>query len=96
MFIISLTYKKALEEVDLHLASHVEYLKAQYLQGNFLASGRKIPRTGGVILSALKSREDLEEVIKLDPFFQHQVADYEVTEFVPSMTCTELEFLKDK
>jgi uncharacterized protein YciI len=94
MFIISLTYKKPLEEVDFHLSAHVEYLETQCRASNLLASGRKIPRTGGIILSDVETRERLDEILKQDPFYKSQVADYEVTEFVPSMTCPELAFLK--
>ena len=60
MFIISLTYKVSLQQIDKELNNHVRYLKAQYAAGNFLASGRKVPRTGGVILSQMKDRIELE------------------------------------
>ena len=96
MFIVSLEYQKPLAEVDSLLPAHIEYLKAQYEEGNFLLSGRKNPRTGGIILSNVKTKEDLDQILKRDPFYQHQVADYDIIEFEPSMTCKELEFLKIK
>ena len=96
MFIISVEYKKPLAEVDSHLPAHIEYLKAQYKAGNFLLSGRKKPRTGGIILSNIGSKEDLDQIIKQDPFYHHQVADYHIIEFEPSMTSAGLEFLKNK
>lgn len=96
MFIISLTYIKPIEEVDALLEEHVEYLKEQYELGHFLASGRKVPRTGGIILTHAVSREDIETIITLDPFYRNQVAEYEVTEFCPTMTVDELEFLRDE
>ena len=95
MFIISLTYKAPTSVVDEHLAAHVEFLKEQYAKGNLLASGRKIPRTGGVILSNISGKEDLEKVIAQDPFNQNGVADYDIIEFVPTMTCQQLNFLKE-
>lgn len=95
MFIVSLTYVKPLEEVDRYLAEHVEYLKEQYRLGNFLASGRKVPRTGGVILAKASSLEEIETIIALDPFYRHGVANYEVTEFTPTMTSPELAFLQE-
>lgn len=95
MFIISLTYIKSLEEVDALLEEHIAYLKEQYALGNFLASGRKVPRTGGVILARAVSREEVETIITLDPFYRHQVASYEITEFSPTMTVDELAFLKE-
>lgn len=75
MFIISLTYIKPLEEVDTLLEEHVTYLKEQYALGNFLASGRKVPRTGGVILARGASREEIETIITLDPFHSYGVAE---------------------
>lgn len=93
MFIINLTYKIALEKVDQFLNDHIEFLNEQYELGNFLASGRKIPRTGGVILSNIPSKIELEAIIAKDPFKINGVADYEFTEFIPSKTCKELQFL---
>lgn len=95
MFIISLTYIKPLEEVESLLEDHVEYLKEQYSLGNFLASGRKVPRTGGIILARGASREEIETIIALDPFYRHHVAEYEITEFSPTMTVDELAFLRE-
>jgi uncharacterized protein YciI len=96
MFIISLKYRKPLVEVDAHLPAHVEYLKSQYSAGNFLLSGRKIPRTGGIILSSVKTREALEAIIEQDPFHRHQIADYDVIEFSPTMAGAGLEFFINK
>jgi len=96
MYIVSLTYKASLEAIDKELNNHIDYLKKQYAAGNFLASGRKIPRNGGVILAKAQSREELDEILKQDPFNQNNVADYEVIEFVPSMTSKELSYLLEQ
>ena len=93
-FFLELAYKVPTSVVDEHLAQHVEFLKEQYGKGNFLASGRKVPRTGGIILSNVSSKEELEQIIAQDPFNQNGVADYEIVEFIPSMTCQEFDFLK--
>lgn len=94
MFILSLTYKVDLAEVDRHLEAHIAWLKAGYEEGLFLASGRKNPRTGGVIL-ARGDRQRIDAVIASDPFSLHAVADYVVTEFSATMTVPGLEMLKD-
>ncbi|GET24521.1 YciI family protein [Prolixibacter sp. NT017] len=96
MFIAVLVYKVPIEEVEKHLNEHVEFLKEQYEAGNFIASGRKVPRTGGVILSNMDSKEELEKILSQDPFHINDVADYEIVEFVPTMTSKELEFLKQR
>jgi uncharacterized protein YciI len=79
MFILSLTYIAPLEDADTHMEAHMAWLRAGYDQGVFLASGRKIPRTGGVIL-ARGNRAELEAMCAADPFTVHGIADYEITE----------------
>lgn len=93
MFIISLTYKKSLEKVDAELEKHVVFLKKQFALGNFIASGRKIPRTGGIILSQVKNKSEIEKIIQNDPFYQKDLADYDITEFIPSMVSDKLHCL---
>ncbi|UII79765.1 YciI family protein [Flagellimonas sp. CMM7] len=95
MFIINLTYKTELEKVDQFLNEHIEFLNEQYALGNFLASGRKIPRTGGIILSNVGNGLELKKIIEKDPFKKNELADYEIIEFVPSITCEELKFLME-
>lgn len=94
MFIVHVNYKVSLDIVEQYLPAHVDYLKQQYALSNFIASGRQVPRTGGVILSNMKNRKALDLVLEQDPFKQNNLADYVITEFIPSMSCKELEFLK--
>jgi uncharacterized protein YciI len=84
MFIISLTYKTSLENVERFIPEHNDFLEKYYRSGNFIASGRKEPRTGGIILADAHSKNEVEEIIKEDPFYIHQVADYDITEFFPT------------
>ncbi|MDX1808171.1 MAG: YciI family protein [Sulfurospirillaceae bacterium] len=95
MFIVSLTYVQPLEKIDKYLTEHVNYLTEQYKAGNFIASGRKIPRTGGIILSKMDSLEELKAVLKKDPFNRENLATYDIQEFIPSMTSSEFENLKE-
>lgn len=96
MFIVSLTYKCAMEDVEKHLEAHMAYLKQEYARGSFILSGRKIPRTGGVLLSILKNREELEAILERDPFYQHNIAAFEVTEFHPGMAAEGYEILLEE
>lgn len=93
MFIINLTYKTELEKVDQFINAHIEFLNEQYELGHFLASGRKVPRTGGIILANVENKTEVEKIIKKDPFKINELADYTLTEFIPSKTCEELHFL---
>ena len=93
MYIISLTYKVPLEKIDHHLEDHVAYLNTQYEKGHFLMSGKKVPRTGGVILAQANDKEEVMRIVERDPFYANQLADYGVTEFIPSKSVKELQFL---
>lgn len=94
LFVITLTYKKAIEEVEKHLAGHIQYFEKYYAEKVFLASGRKVPRTGGVILANCESKEMMEKIVSEDPFFQAGVANFDIVEFVPTMTSDDLAILK--
>lgn len=85
LFVLDITYLADVSEVDRHMAEHREFLREHYADGTLLASGRKEPRTGGIIL-ARGAREDIEKLVAADPFSIHGVARYEVTEFIPTMT----------
>jgi uncharacterized protein YciI len=91
-----LTYTNPLEEVDKYLDEHISYLKQEYANVNFIASGRKIPRTRGIILSTVETKNELESILKKDPFYQKEIAKYEITEFIPTMTAGGFEILKSQ
>jgi len=90
MFVVALTYVKPLEEVEKHLAAHIAYLKTYYASGEFIGSGRKVPRTGGVILVHAENRDAVDKIVAEDPFSIAGVADYEITEFVMTMSADAL------
>lgn len=84
MFIILLHYKKPLADIELHLNDHRRFLDEGYQRGFFLASGPKNPRDGGVIISNLKDRQQLEAILQQDPFYVSAVAEYQLIEFIPN------------
>ena len=85
MFVISITYIKPLSEIDRFLDEHIEYLKRQYSNGVFIVSGKKKPRTGGIIIAKSSSLEQLQTIIEQDPFYREKIASYDIVEFIPSM-----------
>lgn len=93
MFIVNLSYKVPLEKINQYLNEHIDFLNEQYELGNFLASGRKVPRTGGIIIAKVNNKSELEKIIKKDPFKRNDLADYELTEFRATKTAPELKFL---
>jgi uncharacterized protein YciI len=91
MFVIELVYKAELAEIDAHMAAHVKFLKKYYASGNFLVSGRKIPRDGGIILAVGTSRKQIETIIQEDPFHARGLADFRIIEFRASQRADDIQ-----
>ena len=91
MFVIELVYKADLAEIDAQMTAHVAFLKKYYASGNFLVSGRKIPRDGGIILAVGNSRRDIEAIIAEDPFFARGLADVRIIEFRASQRADDIQ-----
>ncbi|MGI5379605.1 YciI family protein [Streptomyces sp. CA-251387] len=91
MFVLELTYTAPLDAVDAVLEAHMAWLDEQYEKGLFLASGRKNPRDGGVILAVAQDRARIEEVAATDPFVGAGVCAYRITEFAATKTAPELQ-----
>lgn len=85
MFIAILTYKKPLEEVDRFLQAHRDFLAEHYAAGELITSGPRIPRVGGVIMLKAASREAVDALLAQDPFHIHDIADYQIVEFTPTL-----------
>ncbi|MCB2300949.1 YciI family protein [Clostridium tagluense] len=84
MFILSLNYIKPLEEVDREIKAHIQYLEKYYSLQKFICSGRKNPRSGGIILCNAKNMEEVKTIISEDPFYINKIAEYEIVEFLPT------------
>jgi len=95
MFLVLLSYRKPLGEVDRHVAAHMEFLARHYATGEFLLSGRKQPRTGGVILAQVADRSQMEAIVRSDPFVREGVADYEIIEFIASSSAPALHSVRE-
>ncbi|WP_406180332.1 YciI family protein [Streptomyces canus] len=90
MFVLELTYTAPLDAVDAVLPAHVAWLDEQYERGVFLASGRKNPRDGGVIIAVAEDRARIQETVAGDPFVVAGVCAYRVTEFAATKTAPAL------
>ena len=95
MFVIELTYKAPLADIDASMPTHMKFLKKYYAAGNFLVSGRKIPRDGGIILAVGDSRERIEAIAREDPFHVRGLADIRVIEFRASQRADDIQKLID-
>jgi uncharacterized protein YciI len=90
MFVIELTYTAPLTQIDASMPAHMKFLKKYYASGNFVVSGRQVPRSGGIILAIGDSREQIENIAREDPFCARGLADVRVVEFRVSQRANDI------
>jgi uncharacterized protein YciI len=91
IFVIELIYKAPLADIDAHMAAHVAFLKRYYAAGHFLISGRKVPRDGGIILAVAKDLQQVEAIVREDPFHQRGLADFRIIQFRASQRARDIQ-----
>jgi uncharacterized protein YciI len=91
LFVVELLYKKPLTEIDAAMASHMRFLKKYYSSGHFLVSGRKIPRDGGVILATGESKDEIDSIVRQDPFVARGLADFRIVQFRASQRADDIQ-----
>ena len=96
MFIVQLTYKAPIKEIDKYLQAHREFLDYYYKQGLLLISGPMKPRTGGIIIALTTDRKYLESILQKDPYFLADLIDFQLIEFTPVKHRDELNDIIDK
>lgn len=84
MFIINLNYIAPVEQIDAHMPAHMRFLKKYYGNNTFVMSGRKVPRTGGIIIAKARTREETEKIMNEDPFIANKLAEFSIVEFQTS------------
>ena len=78
------------------MREHVKFLDTYYASGNFVISGRKLPRTGGIILATGTTKKAIEKIMKLDPFYVRGLATFSIIEFNASQKATHIDELIKK
>jgi uncharacterized protein YciI len=81
MFLLLSRYLKPSDDVDRALAAHREFLDRYYKAGLFIVSGPQNPRTGGVIVTAECTRDEVEAALAEDPFLREGISEYQIVEF---------------
>lgn len=67
MVIVNITYTVELKKIEQKLEEHIGFLNKYYANNKFICSGRKNPRTGGIILCNA-DKEEVSRIIKEDHF----------------------------
>jgi uncharacterized protein YciI len=91
MYIVELTYLAPLSAIDEAMKAHVAFLNRNYAAGIFIASGRKVPRDGGIIVATGTNREALEQLMQQDPFCSRGLATFRIIEFRVSQRAADLQ-----
>lgn len=84
MFIVNVTYIQPLEEIELALEAHRDYLDRNIAEGIVATAGAKVPRSGGIIILTTKDKKVAEDFVENDPFMKLDLARYELVEFHPN------------
>ena len=93
MFLVNMTFNDMGKITPELTEQHRAYLAEQYEQKKLMFGGRKVPRTGGIIVSQHDSQQELEHALSNDPFIQSGAVNYTITEFVPVMASSEYQSL---
>ena len=89
MCVVLLAYDAPLEAIDAAMSRHVAWLDAAYAEDLVVASGRRVPRTGGVVVMR-GDRAGVEALVATDPFVAEGLARAEVIAFTASMAAPAL------
>src|SRR6266536_57430 len=90
---VLLRYVKPLEEIDRLAPEHFRFLQRYFDSGIFILAGRQVPRVGGVIIAAGITAQELDAIVREDPFCREGAAAYRILEFLPGKYDTRLESL---
>ncbi|UXI03463.1 YciI family protein [Photobacterium sp. TY1-4] len=71
--------------IQLIAALATGYLTKEYQSNNLRFGGRRVPRTGGILISQHECEQALRAVLDADPFIQSGAVSYSITEFTPVM-----------
>jgi uncharacterized protein YciI len=84
VFIAISKYVVPLADVEAALPEHARWVAEGYGNGTFLVSGRQSPPVGGAMVFVARDHRSAQELVRSDPFVHRGIAEYELTEFVPS------------
>lgn len=93
MFLVDMSFTD-IEKITPELTDqHRSYLEQEYKSNKLMFGGRKVPRTGGIIISQHASENELKQVLNSDPFVKSGAVTYSITEFIPVMAAKAYEHI---
>lgn len=93
MFFILLKFSSNKANAGQFMDGHNAWLKEGFSKGTFLLAGSIQPKLGGVVIAHNVTLEQIQTIVKEDPFVAEDVVTAEVIEITPSKAVPQLEFM---
>lgn len=68
--------------------AHLNYLTKKEEEGKVFAKGRFTDGSGGLVIYIAENVEEVEEMVKKDPYVESGARDYEIREWVMTTVAT--------
>jgi uncharacterized protein YciI len=81
LHVLKSTYLQPPDVVEQTRPKHLEFLKDEVAAGRLLLAGRQEDGSGGMLITADLSAEDVDNLVARDPYTQAGLANYERTSF---------------
>lgn len=69
------------EKSKTYREDHLAYLEQKREEGRIFANGRFTDGWGGLVIYLAKSKDEVEEIVKKDPYITEGARDYEIHEW---------------
>ena len=93
MFLIQLKFSTNKANASQFMDGHNAWLKEGFAKGTFLLAGTIQPKLGGAVIAHNATLEQIQAIVKEDPFVTEGVVSTEIIEITPSKAAPQLEFL---
>jgi uncharacterized protein YciI len=94
MFVLLGRYLRPVDEVEVHLDAHRQWVRDNAQAGHIVAAGREVPLQGGILIATGVTRAQVDAMIAADPYIAAGVAEYDVREYDVVMTAPGAEALQ--
>jgi uncharacterized protein YciI len=93
MFVVLLKFSANKVNASQFMDGHNSWLKNGFAKGTFLLAGTIRPKLGGAILAHNATLEQIQEIVKEDPFVSEGIVTAEIVEITPSKAAPQMDFL---
>jgi len=96
MFVIQIKFSTNKANAGQFMDGHNAWLKDGFAKGTFLLAGTIQPKLGGAIFAHNATLDQIQAIVKEDPFVVEGVVTAEIIEITPSKAVPQLKFLLEQ